>query len=53
MYQRSCTRKKKDDNNEIPKERYTSPQERQQIINELRLIQQDHNGMPKNSKFDR
>ena len=25
-------------NNEIPKERYISPQERQQIINELRLI---------------
>ena len=26
-------------NNEIPKERYISPQERQQIIDELRLIQ--------------
>ena len=25
-------------NNEIPKERYISPKERQQIINELRLI---------------
>ena len=25
-------------NNEIPKERYISPQERQQIIDELRLI---------------
>ena len=25
-------------NNEIPKERYISPQERQQIIHELRLI---------------
>ena len=25
-------------NNEIPKERYTSPKERQQIIDELRLI---------------
>ena len=25
-------------NNEIPKERYISPQERQQIINELRLL---------------
>ena len=28
----------KEDNHEIPKERYTSPQERQQIIDELRLI---------------
>ena len=26
-------------NNEIPKERYISPRERQQIIDELRLIQ--------------
>ena len=25
-------------NNEIPKEKYTSPKERQQIIDELRLI---------------
>ena len=25
-------------NNEIPKERYISPQERQQILDELRLI---------------
>ena len=28
-----------DANNEIPKERYISSQERQQIIEELRLIQ--------------
>ena len=28
----------KEANNEIPKERYISPQERQQIVDELRLI---------------
>ena len=38
--------------NEIPKERYMSPKERQKIIDELRLIY-DNNGIPKNSKFDR
>ena len=35
------------------KERYTSPEERQQIINELRLAQQYNNGISKNSKFVR
>ena len=36
-------------NSEIPKERYISPKERQQIIDELRLIME----YKKNSKFDR
>ena len=48
MYQQSCTQKKlskklhdeelqsNEANNGIPKERYISPQERQQIIDELR-----------------
>ena len=39
-------------NNEIPKERYISPKERQKSIDELRLIQYN-NGIPKNSKFER
>ena len=34
-----------------PKKRYISPQERQQIINELRLVSQYNNGISKNSKF--
>ena len=33
----------------IPKERYVSPEERQEIIDELRLKQQ-YNGIPKNHK---
>ena len=40
-------------NNEIPKERYISSQERQHIIDELRLIEEHNNGIPKNSKSDR
>ena len=34
-----------------PKRRYISPQERQQIINELRIVSQYNNGISKNSKF--
>ena len=34
-------------NNEIPKERYISPQERQQIIDELGLIKYYNNGIQK------
>ena len=34
--------------NEIPKERYISPKERQKIIDELKLTQYN-NGIPKNS----
>ena len=33
--------------NEIPKEQYISPKERQQIIDQLRLIQQYDNRIPK------
>ena len=36
-----------------PKKRYISPEERQQIIDELRLVQQFNNGISKNSKFVR
>ena len=36
-----------------PKKRYISPEERQQIIDELRLVQQYNNGISKNSKFVR
>ena len=39
-------------NNEIPKERYISPKERQKIIDELKLTQ-NNNGIPKNSKSNR
>ena len=39
-------------NNEIPKERYIPPKERQKIIDELRLIL-FNNGISKNGKFDR
>ena len=60
MYQRKPLKKPRDEelssnevNKEIPKERYISPKERQQIIHELRLIQEYNNGTPKNSKFDR
>ena len=37
---------------EASKERYISPEERQRIIDDLRLAQQD-NGISKNSKFVR
>ena len=44
MYQKKSTKKlhgeelpSKETNNEIPKERYISPKERQQIVDELRL----------------
>ena len=40
-------------NNEIQKERYIPPKERQKIIDELRLMQQYNKGIPKNSKFHR
>ena len=36
---------------EITKERYISPEDRQKIINDLRLIQKYNNGIPKNNKF--
>ena len=39
-------------NDEIPKERYIPPKERQKIIDELRLTYYN-NGIQKNSKFDR
>ena len=35
---------------ELPKKRYISPEERQQIIDELRLVQQYNHGISKNSK---
>ena len=35
------------------KKRYISPEERQQIINELRLVKQYNNWISKNSKFVR
>ena len=35
---------------EIPREIYISPEERQQIIDELRLKQQYNNGLSKNNK---
>ena len=38
-----------DRNKEIPKERYISPEERQEIIDELRL-KQYNNGISKNHK---
>ena len=37
---------------EIPKERYISPK-RKQIIDELRLVQENNNGISKNNKFVR
>ena len=37
----------------IHKKRYISPEERQQIINELRLVQYYKNGITKNIKFVR
>ena len=36
---------------ELPKERYVSLEERQQIIDDLRLLQQCNNGISKNNKF--
>ena len=36
---------------EIPKERYISPDKRQEIIDDLRLIQQCNNGISKNNKL--
>ena len=42
-----------DSNSQIkaPKRKYISPEERQQIIYELRLVQQYSNGISKNSEF--
>ena len=37
------------DETEVPKKRYISPEEKQQIIDELRLVQQYNNGISKNS----
>ena len=34
-----------------PKKRYISPEGRQQIIDELRLLSRHNNGIQKNSKF--
>ena len=49
----SASKKSHDEvNNEIPKERYISPKERQKIIDELKLTQYN-NGIPKNSKSNR
>ena len=39
-------------NNEIPKERYISPKERQKLIDELKLTEYN-NGIPKYSNSDR
>ena len=41
------------DEMEAPKTRYISLEERQQITDELRLLQQNNNGISKNSKFVR
>ena len=38
---------------EVPKKGYMSPEERQQIIDELRLVQQYNNGISKSRKFAR
>ena len=38
---------------EIPKERYISPEERQRIIDKLRLIYKYNNGISKNNKLVR
>ena len=42
-----------DDEIEVPKKRYTSPEKRQQIVDELRLVSLHNNGISKNSKFVR
>ena len=38
---------------EIPKKRYISPEKRQQITDDLSLVQQYNNGISKNNKFVR
>ena len=49
----SASKKSHDEvNNEIRKERYISPKERQKSIDELKLTYYN-NGIPKNSKFNR
>ena len=35
----------------MPKEKYISPEERQKIIDNLKLIQSCNNGISKNNKF--
>ena len=37
----------------MPKEKHISPEKRQQIINELRLVKQYNSGISKNNKFAR
>ena len=41
------------DEMEAPKKSYISPEERQLMIDKLRLVQQQNNGISKNSKFVR
>ena len=38
---------------EMPKEKHISPEKRQQIVNELRLVKQYNSGISKNNKFAR
>ena len=40
-------------NKKVPKEKYTYPEEKQETIDDLRLISQYNNGILKNNKFDR
>ena len=53
---KSSKKSQNDNTNNVtegPKERYISPEKRQQIIDELRLVQQYNIGISKNNKVGR
>ena len=45
LHSKKSPKKLQDDEMEAPKKRYMTPEERQQIIDELRLLQQYNNGI--------
>ena len=53
LHSKKSPKKLQDDEMEAPKKRYMTPEERQQIIDELRLLQQYNNGIWKSSTFVR
>ena len=53
LHSKKSPKQLQNDEMEAPKKRYMTPEERQQIIDEIRLLQQYNNGIWKSSKFVR
>ena len=51
LQQNNSEKNTNENGKELPKERYVSLEERQKIIDDLRLLQQYNNGISKNNKF--